>query len=440
MTAPAMIDLGDLGEAGAAARSHPSWRWRTLLVVALVPLCLAGVTGARPSLPGLSRPLWAQPAGTPEFVIGANSVYETRIDGTLVARDLWTGRTVWTIRFGDSPVDVLDAGDLAIVIPRFGGDTALIDRSGTVAATVPGTAVGITRSGRRLVLVDYPERDHCPIPDGACGRVSAWDLATRTPVWSADVRIPVVDVDAAGRVDAVATIAADGTIEVRDPDTGAIRDRLRPLPAGVAAASGTLVIFFRGDVVTAVPHPDAVEVTLYRPRAIGWPRAGAWAVRVPVPARAPDGPTYDIATCGRMLCAEVGGATTVIDPDRGRTRVTTPDRVIGDLGTGLLLATSWIYTAGDDCLSCWDLTLVDPDGGGDVATFPGSTAVPWVDSGGEGLFATAGVAGTGFTVLEPDGTVRPIGTVSGEPRDCAARRAVLVCFGAGTLRAWRLPS
>jgi hypothetical protein len=439
MTAPAMIDLGDLGET-ETARSYPPWRWRTLFALVLVPLCALTVAGSGPSAPGLARPLWTEPSLSPEFVVGAGSVYETRPDGTVVARDLWTGRTLWTTRVSDAAADVIDAGQLAVVVPRYGGGgSALIDRSGARVATVPGTAVGITRSGRRLVLVDEPA-GACPAADRGCARVSTWDIASRTPGWSTDARVPVVDVDAAGRVDAVASIADDGTIEVRDPDTGAVRDRLRPLPAGVAADPRTLVIFFRGDVVTAVPHPDGVEVTLYRPRAIGWPRAGAWAVRLPVPDLAPEGATYDIAACGRMLCAEVGGATTVIDPDRGQARVTTPNRVVGHLGTGLLLATSWIYTAGDDCLSCWDLTVVDPDRGGPVATFPGSTTVPWIDAGGEGLFAVAGVAGTGFTVLEPDGAVRPLGIVSGEPRDCAARRAVLVCFGAGTLRAWRLPS
>jgi hypothetical protein len=46
---------------------------------------------------------------------------------------------------------------------------------------------------------------------------------------------------------------------------------------------------------------------------------------------------------------------------------------------------------------------------------------------------------TDYTVLRADGTTRVLGTVPGIQQPCTARRDVLVCYGDGALRAWRLP-
>ena len=154
---------------------------------------------------------------------------------------------------------------------------------------------------------------------------------------------------------------------------------------------------------------------------------------------APVDDRFNLAACGEMLCFEVGAVgTTLIDPDRGTVGLTMPNRVQGLLGSGLLLATSRIFQTGEDCLGCWDVTLVDPRAG-PIATYSGSVVVPWIEAGGNGLIATEGPAGTGFTVFRPDGTVRPIGAVPGAQIRCSARGDMLVCYGGNELHAWRLP-
>ena len=442
MTAPVVIDLGDLG-AEQDEPPYPPWRWRALVSTVLVLLCLAVLTGAHAADPGLSRPLWTVTPGTSDFVVGARTVYASQPLGVVTGRDIVTGAVLWTLATRDYPVVIVDAGDLAAVATASGqAGTRLIDREGGVVATLPGFPAGITRSGRRLLVVESADNPDCPDAVGVCGQVTAWDLGSRTAAWSADVHDLTLDIDPGGRIDALATIAGNGTIEVRDPDSGGVRDQVRPLPLGITARPGTSVIFFRTDVVTAVQTADdGVEITLYRPFAVGWPRAGAWAIRVPQPAGAPERAGFDLTACGRMLCLEVAGVgTTVIDPDRGQLRMTTPNRVRAWLASGLLLATSWIFAAGEDCLGCWDVTVVDPDAADAVATFHGSVAVPWIDAGGDGLLATTGRSGlTVYTVLRADGTTRTLGTVRGVQQPCTARREVLVCYGDGSLRAWRLP-
>jgi len=323
MTPPATIDLGDLAGEGPVPRwrAFPPQLWRSVAVGAIAPLCLLAVTASQPTPSGLGRPLWTvdQPAGS--FVIGTDAVYGVAADGTVTARDLRTGAARFTVNQADPRVRVVDAGTVLALAGS--GDTRLVDRAGRITAVVPGSAVGSTRSGRRLIVRD---RD----------QVSAWDLRTRAVAWSTGVHELVVDLDPGGRVDALATVAPDGTISVRDADTGDVVDRLRPRPFGVAAAPDTQVIFFRGDLVTAVRDPaGALLLTLYRPRAVGWPRAGAWSLSLPLAAR------YLLSACGPAVCvARPGSGTTVIDPDRGRPRGRTPDHVVGQLGGGLLLATT----------------------------------------------------------------------------------------------------
>jgi hypothetical protein len=443
MTAPAMIELDDLGAEPSAGRPYPAWpRWRAVVAGALVLLCLAVLTGEPAAEPGLSRPLWTVTPGTTDFVVGARTVYASQPLGIVTAHDLATGAALWTVHTDDYPTIVVDAGDVSAVATVSGqAGTWLVDRSGAVLATLPGFPVGTTRSGLRLVAVEPAGNPDCPAA-GVCGHVTAWDLGTRTAVWSADIHHLALDMDRGGRVDALATIATDGTIEVRDPDAGAVRDRVRPLPLGVAARPGTSVIFFGTDIVTAFQTAgDGVEVTLFRPWAPGWPRVGAWAIRVPQPANPPERAGFDLSACGRMLCLEIGGAgTTVIDPDRGQLRLTTPNRVRTALSSGLLLATSWIFASGEDCLGCWDVTVVDPVAAGPVAAYAASVAVPWIDAGGDGLLATTGRSGrTDYSVLRSDGTTHTLGSVPGVQQPCTARREILVCYADGALRAWRLP-
>src|SRR6185295_3466977 len=129
------------------------------------------------------------------------------------------------------------------------------------------------------------------------------------------------------------------------------------------------VIFFHGDLVTGVASTGgALLITLYRPRAVGRPRAGAWSLSLDGPAR--------LAACGPAVCVvRPGSGTTVVDPDRGRPRTSTPDPVVGQLGGGLLLATASETGTG----------VVDPYDGGRIASYPGLLPVPWTDAGGRAL-------------------------------------------------------
>ena len=69
MTAPAMIELDDLGAEPPAGRPYPAWpRWRAVVAGALVLLCLAVLSGAHAAEPGLSRPLWTVTPGTTDGV------------------------------------------------------------------------------------------------------------------------------------------------------------------------------------------------------------------------------------------------------------------------------------------------------------------------------------------------------------------------------------
>ena len=433
MAAPGLIDLGDIG-ADQAGRSYPPWRWRAVVAGAVALLCLPGLAGSRPSEVGLS-PLWeAHNLWSPEFVVGARAVYAPTLRGPVTALDLETGHTIWTMRADQFPA-VLDAGEFAAIGPTSQAATLVVDGSGSVVDTLPGWPVGATRSGRHLLLQDEVVDPDCPVSPWSCTRLSAWDLGDRTRAWSTVIHTLGVEADESGRIVGVASVANDGSLEVRDPDSGRVRGRMGPVPLGDPSPFGmSSVILVRDTVATVVPVDRDVLITAYRLPA---PDA-AWSLRLPVSELAPVDDRFNLTACGEMLCFEVGAVgTTFIDPGRGTVGLTMPHRVVGRLD-GLLVTTSRIFQTGEDCLGCWDVSLVDPRTG-PIATYPGSVAVPWTESDGHGLIATRGTAGTGFTVLGPDGTARAIGAVPGVQIRCSARRDVLICYGRNELRAWRLP-
>jgi len=443
VAAPTMIDLGDVDRTDASRpRAYPPWLWRRLVIVALVPLSALGLAGSRPTPSGEWRPLWSAGSGSRDFTIGADTVYVVRPGATVTARNTATGQVRWTLPVEDSNVTIVEAGP-SVAIHRYSAETPrtrLVDAAGTVTATIPGYPVGLTRSGRHL-LVSAPDAE-CPDTYGQCGVVSAWDVVTRRPGWSIRAQRLAIAVGSGARIDQVATVDAGGTIFVRDPDNADVTGRFTPRPAGIAAHPEAQVTFVGADLAVVAPDGDRVlRVTLYRSRPAGSPYAAAWSLPLRLPDEYPLEAGYALVPCGGSFCLRLYRVgTRLIDPDRGLIRTGVAYQVVGRLGGGTLVATSSWSEIEFACAGCQDVVLVDPVTGATRARFPGHMPVRWEDGGGRALLGARGSLGrTGFTVLDPDGRARPVGIIDGIPTECGARAAILVCYVGGQVHAWRLP-
>ncbi|PZG15690.1 hypothetical protein C1I95_19080 [Micromonospora craterilacus] len=189
---------------------------------------------------------------------------------------------------------VADGGVLlSMVVPERSDnlETVLLDiRTGQQRWRAPGFAT-LDGSGRAL-LRTFAEDEQVT--------VRSVEVASGRELWSAKLAFAPLNYQQwDSMTDAVVVFTVAGDVEVRDPETGAVRHRL-PRPGGPAGDPQT---WLAGDLVLVIR--DAGTITAYSVDGL----AQRWQTTVP---------RADYANrCGAMICVGSGDAVDVLDPETG---------------------------------------------------------------------------------------------------------------------------
>ena len=449
-----VIELGEPDAEDRIGGFHlPAHLRRRLLVALVTLLCVLALAASVAGRPGLTKPLWTGSVSLNGFTVGPHGVYLWRQDGKAVfALDPSTGRPLWSRDISELPESISDLGNGVVVVGT--------QQLSSVGANRPGFTVSLVReqtgdrivattgdyyltsADGRLLLVFSQRRDHpdaCGTTETYCADITALDARAGTVAWKLSLAPDANFIESlvGSRAEALADVAADGTVRLRDLSTGAVAGSMR-LPRDVSAVGGQVGL--GGDaLLTAQRGPDGITVTAYRRPAL----TRTWSVVVP-----DDTPTNDrgdgqayVGECGPDVCLTVhGGGFWVINPSTGSATNRISLEPVQRLGAGVFLAVSMATG------SVFDGTpgkvtgfVVDPSGR-NLATLDGPGLVQWADSGDRALVTREGPDRTEFRLVDARGIVRSLGSVPGIRLACEAHADIMACSDrAGGLRVWRLP-
>jgi outer membrane protein assembly factor BamB len=449
-----VIELGVLGaEVPVRGRELPVHLRRRVVVAVLTLLCLLALASSAPGQPVLGEPLWTGGVSLNGFTVGADGLYEWRLDGkAVVALDLSTGRPRWSRDITELPDSVTDLGNgVAIVATRrltsigagWNGFTLTLvrDATGERIAQVVGDSYLPSADGQVLIVSSrrYDNPDACGASDVNCVDLTAWDVHTGAVAWkinlapNAQVLPSFVD----GRIEALAEIGTDGTVQLRDVTTGAVVGSAR-LPPEVELPDGPMALA-HGALVTAWRGPEGITVAGYQRPSLN----RSWSLTVPdhTPITDRGGGEIYLGDCAPDVCMMVGDAGFwVINESTGSVSKPIDFQVFARLGGGVFLATPMHEPFPDATAGRASGVIVDRDGR-ILARLGPAGPVDWTDSGGRVLVTREGPARTDFRVIDGRGSVRTLGGVPGTGLTCHARGDILACSEpTGRLRVWRLPA
>jgi hypothetical protein len=399
-------------------------RVRAGLAGALVPVLLAG--GVAPAPARVSIPL--PPAGNGQFEVVGDLLFVVESRTRWGAYDLATGQRRWSLeRTGRASVGLAVSGGV-LVDQRYGFGRALDPRTGAVrwagrqdrGESVSWSTFRAAPAAGTGVVAGY----HWSTPDGLAHRLTGVDLATGAVRWQ--LLPPVaVQVELTGEPPRLVSIAADGRVELRAPQSGRLlAGRRVPGMAGRAAVpAGVQVVIAGGRLVLATHDPDGLVLRGYAADTLT-PR---WRRTLPA---APGGARWrPVGRCGPMLC--VGPLGTVIDPRTGRVAWT------ARTGRGRL------DPAGDRLLAFDRLgnlqALLDARTGRVVRELSGWRAAVPAGAAPDRLLLTRPATGAGTQVARLDPASRELselGLFPGRPELCRPYAAGLVCRQHGRLWLW----
>jgi outer membrane protein assembly factor BamB len=451
------VSVIELGEADAEDRIGgfrlPAHLRRRLLVALVSLLCVLALAASVPGRPGLTKPLWTGSVSLNGFTIGAHGLYLWRPDGKAVsALDPSTGRPRWSRDISELPESIMDLGNGVVVVAtqqlssiganRPGFTVSLVrEETGERIAATTGDYYIASTDGRLLLVfsqrLEHP--DVCGTTETYCADVTAWDARTGTVAWKLSLAPDAYSVESlvGSRAEALADIAADGTVQLRDLSSGAVAGSVR-VPRDVSAVGGQVGLI-RDALLTAERGPDGITITAYRRPSL----TRTWSVVVPDNTATNDhgDGQLSVGECGPDVCLTVhGGGFWVINPSTGSATTRIALEPVLRLGAGVFLAVSMATG------SVFDGTpgrvtgfVVDPSGR-TLATLDGPGLVQWSDSGDRSLVTREGPDRTEFRLVDARGIVRSLGSVSGIRLACEAHADILACSDrAGGLRVWRLP-
>jgi hypothetical protein len=271
--------------------------------------------------------------------------------------------------------------------------------------------------------------------------VSTFDTKAERRLWqltlSGDLIASIADPGTG--VHRVATMRADGVVEIHDPATGSIVGSY-VLPGG--RNSGHLeggfwppALLVGDTLVTAVRRDRDAELMAY---PVG-PEGHRWTASLPVsPALTATTAQFYIAGCGRMLCLHTEGADAIFTPESGTLRAHVGVQVVGQIGE-VLLAVPSAERPGIQRPRPTLLLLSAADGRR-LASLAETVIVPWRDVDSRVMLAHRSGDATDVRILDAAGSSRVLGAISGSDLTCAAASGSLICADPrGSIRAWRLP-
>lgn len=214
----------------------------------------------------------------------------------------------------------VQVGDDALLLTSMsdqppGSESVMLDaRTGRIGWRQPGIA-RLDAAGR-LLLLDLSV---------AAGNVRAVDVATGRALWS----IPNPDYGLQyhlrdGVLEHVLLFSTDGTVEVREPASGALLHRA---DLGHDVSSGAQRIEVVGELLLNIEGPTST-VTAYEVNGL----SRRWQVSLPLASR--------VESCGTLLCAVgVNGGLRALDPMTGVVRWSMPEpaTLIAERGDRLLV-------------------------------------------------------------------------------------------------------
>ncbi len=310
-----LIDLGELTE---PADPEPPRRWRPpsnrRLVAGLVALvALLTVAGAAPPAARVHAILPGSSAS--ELILAEDQIFVVTpmrgvTDGTreLVAYPRPDHATVtpqrlaplWRVPVsaGNQVSQVMPVADggvlLSMALPegRTSLETVLLDpRTGQQRWRAPGFAT-LDGSGRAL-LRTFAEDEQITL--------RSVEVASGRELWSTSLAFAALNYQQwDSMTDAVVVFTIAGNVEVRDPETGAIRHSLR-MPDGAAEH-----LWMAGDLVLTIQ--DSRTITAYGVDGL----TQRWQTTVPRADHA--------GQCGVQVCAGYSGTVHVLDPETGAVR------------------------------------------------------------------------------------------------------------------------
>ncbi|MEQ4304779.1 PQQ-binding-like beta-propeller repeat protein [Plantactinospora sp. B6F1] len=421
-------------------------RLRTTALVLTGALVL-GVGGGAPPAPAQLTEVYRGPLeARPTFALTGDRLFVTGpLDHgggrRVTAYELDHGRRLWAspYRIERQPVGLYHVGGLLMVMEEWGGSqhrwfrtTALDADTGQRRWSVPNHLTVLPAERVALTVTEvFPEGSRVdpgdPPPSGSRVYVSGAgvydappigevvrtiDLDTGRELWTSALVSGVLAMTrTAERPAALLTGHRDGVLELRDPRTGVVRQRLDP--AAGRPEYATVV----GDSLV-VRHERKLAAYSADLRQLRWTR--------PLPRDVPYA-----SECGPMVCLDNPNDVEVIDPATGSTawRVAEPLR-LRPYGAHL------VEVDGQPALR----RVVDPHTGRTVVDLAGWTeAVPPAEDGPLLLLRRAAGPRTWVGLLPPGGTaVRPLDYLPFVVSACRSTAGVIACLAQpDELRVWR---